>query len=73
MIVNRWKEVLDDIKETYIMLDGTDRKGVLKTKDWCYSVAAILVLAETIEKGEIKMIINGEEVKEKLKEGIDLV
>ena len=54
MIVNRWKEVLDDIKETYIKLDGTDKRGVLKIKDWCYSVAAILVLAETIDKGTDK-------------------
>lgn len=48
-VVNRWREILDDIKEEYRQLDGTDRRGVVKIKDWCYSVAAILVLAETLE------------------------
>ena len=50
-VVNRWREILDDIKEEYRHLDGTDRRGKLKTKDWCYSVAAILVLAEKIHEG----------------------
>ena len=54
MIVNRWREILDECKETYRHLDGTDRRGKLKIKDWCYSVAAILVLAETIQKEKLE-------------------
>ena len=44
-LVNRWKEVFDEIKERRQYPDGSAARGY---KDWCYTVAAILVVAETI-------------------------
>lgn len=51
MIVTRWKEVFEEIKQSKSFPDGSKARGY---KEWGYTVAAILVLAETIQKEMIE-------------------